>query len=132
MQRRFSRIVSPPQAPLYSRERASNSPGCLPPPGWLGRCLAHAIGQAFACRFACRLPVAKFALNFALCPRRSLSDIGGRDLARQLQMPANAEGRQAQLLLFQPEGGRGERACRHRAPAIFAEGSARESAAPRG
>src|SRR6476620_1828907 len=46
----FSRIVSPPQGPLYRRERASNSPGCLPPPGWLGRRRAQAIGQAFACR----------------------------------------------------------------------------------
>ena len=59
-------------------------------------------------------------------------DIGSRDLARQLQLPADAEGRQAQLRLFRSEGGRGERARRHRPLAVLAEGAARKSAAARG
>ena len=57
-------------------------------------------------------------------------DLECPDLARQLPMPQDAEGRQ-ELRLLSSARGRGERPRRDLAASLFAEGAARKSAAPR-
>ena len=107
-------------APPIVRDGSRTSGGLAggsPPSDWPSLCMSS----------ACR----RFAIDFALALEEIRVDIGSRDLARQFQLPADAEGRQAQLRLFRSEGGRSERARRCRPLAVLAEGAARKPAAAR-
>src|SRR5687767_9187764 len=72
----------------------------LPPSDWPQLCMTTARWPSCACRQA--------SANWAYV-RGDLIDIVSGELARQFQVPAQAEGRQARIRLFQPRGGRGER-----------------------